>query len=58
MALVIPESRTLSVRSAATERYSRLRTFYNPDRGGRISGTDQRESARGAFLNLTISGRL
>ena len=48
----------LSVRSAATERYSRLRTFYSPDRAGRISGTDQRESGRGAFVNLTLSGSL
>jgi hypothetical protein len=48
----------LSIRSAATERYARLRTFYSPSRAGEVRGTDERESARGAFANLTLSGTL
>ncbi|HYE44451.1 MAG TPA: TonB-dependent receptor [Caulobacter sp.] len=47
----------LSVRNAATERNYRLRTFYAPDRSGALLGTDERESARGVFVTLRVSGR-
>lgn len=45
----------LSVRRAATERIRRFRTFYEPDRSGLVSATENRRSARGAFVNLTVS---
>lgn len=48
---------TLSVRSAATERYVRTRQLFRPDRAGVLDRVEERRSARGAFLNLTFSGR-
>jgi hypothetical protein len=46
----------LAVSSAATERYRRFRRFFDPDRSGVLVGTDERFSARGAFVTLTLSG--
>lgn len=46
----------LAVSSAATERYRRFRRFFDPDRSGVLVGTDERFSARGAFVTLTVSG--
>lgn len=48
---------TLTLRSLATERYIRTRQLFRPDRAGVLDRVEERRSARGAFLNLTVSGR-
>jgi len=47
----------LTVRSLGVENYQRRRTFYAPDRSGVVTGYDERDSTRGAFVNLTVTGR-
>ena len=46
----------LEGRSLNTQRFHRSRIFHDPDRSGPIDRIETRDSRRGAFVRLTVSG--